>query len=156
MMCSLLCNNIGVVLLTNPSLCGIIIPVAYTVRVITLSRSLYWSFIYTPVTFGRRLLPRSFSASLAMRCFLARRWLVWCFPCGRYKVLVAIAMVLVAEHYHSWWVLPYRRRIAREIISALRAKMDWRWVSSVAVSGLGEVKTTADVGMRSCCGVPVI
>ncbi|MDI8954215.1 ADP-ribose diphosphatase, partial [Salmonella enterica subsp. enterica serovar Anatum] len=33
------------------------------------------------------------------------------------KVLVAIAMVLVTEHYHSWWVtLPAATMIAREII----------------------------------------
>jgi CDP-diacylglycerol--glycerol-3-phosphate 3-phosphatidyltransferase len=41
------------------------------------------------------------------------------------KVMVAIAMVLVAEHYHTWWVtLPAATMIAREIIiSALREWM---------------------------------
>lgn len=49
------------------------------------------------------------------------------------KVLVAIAMVLVTEHYHSWWVtLPAATMIAREIIiSALREWMAG-WVNAVA------------------------
>ncbi len=52
--------------------------------------------------------------------------------------MVAIAMVLVVEHYHTWWVtLPAATMIAREIIiSALRewmAELGKR--SSVAVSG---------------------
>ncbi|MGL5699603.1 MAG: CDP-diacylglycerol--glycerol-3-phosphate 3-phosphatidyltransferase [Kluyvera sp.] len=64
------------------------------------------------------------------------------------KVMVAIAMVLVAEHYHSWWVtLPAATMIAREIIiSALRewmAELGKR--SSVAVSWVGKVKTTAQM-----------
>ena len=64
------------------------------------------------------------------------------------KVLVGIAMVLVAEHYHSWWVtLPAATMIAREIIiSALRewmAEMGKR--SRVAVSWIGKVKTTAQM-----------
>ncbi|VTP70113.1 CDP-diacylglycerol--glycerol-3-phosphate 3-phosphatidyltransferase [Leclercia adecarboxylata] len=59
------------------------------------------------------------------------------------KVMVAIAMVLVVEHYHSWWVtLPAATMIAREIIiSALRewmAELGKR--SSVAVSWIGKVK----------------
>ena len=39
--------------------------------------------------------------------------------------MVAIAMVLVVEHYHTWWVtLPAATMIAREIIiSALREWM---------------------------------
>lgn len=64
------------------------------------------------------------------------------------KVMVAIAMVLVAEHYHNWWVtLPAATMIAREIIiSALRewmAEMGKR--SSVSVSWIGKVKTTAQM-----------
>ncbi len=62
--------------------------------------------------------------------------------------MVAIAMVLVAEHYHSWWItLPAATMIAREIIiSALRewmAELGKR--SSVAVSWIGKVKTTAQM-----------
>lgn len=54
------------------------------------------------------------------------------------KVMVAVALVLVAEHYHSWWItLPAATMIAREIIiSSLRewmAEIGKR--SSVAVSG---------------------
>lgn len=85
--------------------------------------------------------------------FLARRWNqstrfgAFLDPVAD-KVLVAIAMVLVVEHYHSWWVtLPAATMIAREIIiSALRewmAEMGKR--SRVAVSWIGKVKTTAQM-----------
>lgn len=66
-------------------------------------------------------------------------------------------MVLVTEHYHSWWVtLPAATMIAREIIiSALRewmAELGKR--SSVAVSWIGKVKTTARWWRwHGCCGV---
>ena len=64
------------------------------------------------------------------------------------KVLVGIAMVLVVEHYHSWWItLPAATMIALEIIiSALR-----EWMAEigkrarVAVSWIGKVKTTAQM-----------
>ncbi|MFI8418054.1 CDP-diacylglycerol--glycerol-3-phosphate 3-phosphatidyltransferase [Serratia sp. NPDC078593] len=64
------------------------------------------------------------------------------------KVMVAMALVLVAEHYHSWWItLPAATMIAREIIiSSLRewmAEIGKR--SSVAVSWIGKVKTTAQM-----------
>ncbi|MEY8709606.1 CDP-diacylglycerol--glycerol-3-phosphate 3-phosphatidyltransferase [Mangrovibacter phragmitis] len=64
------------------------------------------------------------------------------------KVMVATALVLVAEYYHCWWVtLPAATMIAREIIiSALRewmAEIGKR--SSVAVSWVGKVKTTAQM-----------
>ncbi|RLR17771.1 CDP-diacylglycerol--glycerol-3-phosphate 3-phosphatidyltransferase [Sodalis-like symbiont of Bactericera trigonica] len=85
--------------------------------------------------------------------FLARRWKqTTCF--GAFldpvadKVMVAMALVLVAEHFHSWWItLPASTMIAREIIiSALRewmAEIGKR--SSVAVSWIGKVKTTAQM-----------
>ena len=62
--------------------------------------------------------------------------------------MVAIALVLVAEYFHSWWItLPAATMIAREIIiSALRewmAEIGKR--SSVAVSWIGKVKTTAQM-----------
>ncbi|WAS99645.1 CDP-diacylglycerol--glycerol-3-phosphate 3-phosphatidyltransferase [Rouxiella chamberiensis] len=64
------------------------------------------------------------------------------------KVLVAIALVLVAEYFHAWWItLPAATMIAREIIiSALRewmAEIGKR--SSVAVSWIGKVKTMAQM-----------
>ncbi|MEM6159747.1 CDP-diacylglycerol--glycerol-3-phosphate 3-phosphatidyltransferase [Erwinia sp. P6884] len=64
------------------------------------------------------------------------------------KVMVAMALVLVAEYFHSWWItLPAATMIAREIIiSALRewmAEIGKR--SSVAVSWIGKVKTTAQM-----------
>lgn len=64
------------------------------------------------------------------------------------KVLVAVALVCVVEHYHSWWVsIPAGIMISREIIiSALRewmAELGER--ASVAVSIWGKVKTTAQM-----------
>ena len=107
---------------------------------------------YLPVTWS------PFAAALifcvaAVDGFLARRWNqstrfgAFLDPVAD-KVLVAIAMVLVTEHYHSWWVtLPAATMIAREIIiSALRewmAELGKR--SSVAVSWIGKVKTTAQM-----------
>ena len=64
------------------------------------------------------------------------------------KVLVAIALVSVVEHYHTWWItIPAGIMIAREIIiSALRewmAEIGER--ANVAVSIWGKVKTTAQM-----------
>ncbi|QIM63519.1 CDP-diacylglycerol--glycerol-3-phosphate 3-phosphatidyltransferase [Frederiksenia canicola] len=64
------------------------------------------------------------------------------------KVLVAIALVSVVEHYHVWWIsIPAGIMIAREIIiSALRewmAEIGER--ANVAVSIWGKVKTTAQM-----------
>ncbi|MGL9769786.1 MAG: CDP-diacylglycerol--glycerol-3-phosphate 3-phosphatidyltransferase [Sodalis sp. (in: enterobacteria)] len=85
--------------------------------------------------------------------FLARRWKqITCF--GAFldpvadKVMVAMALVLVVEHFHSWWItLPAATMIAREIIiSALRewmAEIGKR--SNVAVSWISKVKTTAQM-----------
>jgi len=85
--------------------------------------------------------------------FLARRWKqttrfgAFLDPVAD-KVMVAMALVLVAEHFHAWWItLPAATMIAREIIiSALRewmAEIGKR--SSVAVSWIGKVKTTAQM-----------
>ncbi len=85
--------------------------------------------------------------------FLARRWNqstrfgAFLDPVAD-KVMVAVALVLVAEHYHAWWVtLPAATMIAREIIiSALRewmAEIGKR--SSVAVSWIGKTKTMAQM-----------
>ncbi|AWX13129.1 CDP-diacylglycerol--glycerol-3-phosphate 3-phosphatidyltransferase [Mergibacter septicus] len=64
------------------------------------------------------------------------------------KVMVAAALVLVVEHYHSFWItLPAIIMVSREIIiSALRewmAELGNR--NTVAVSWLGKVKTTAQM-----------
>lgn len=85
--------------------------------------------------------------------FLARRWKqttrfgAFLDPVAD-KVMVATALVLVTEHYHVWWItLPAATMIAREIIiSALRewmAEIGKR--SSVAVSWIGKVKTSAQM-----------
>ncbi|RXJ72407.1 CDP-diacylglycerol--glycerol-3-phosphate 3-phosphatidyltransferase [Veronia nyctiphanis] len=64
------------------------------------------------------------------------------------KVMVAIALVLIAEHYNSVWItIPAATMIAREvIISALRewmAELGKR--ASVAVSWVGKFKTAAQM-----------
>ncbi|WP_434360162.1 CDP-diacylglycerol--glycerol-3-phosphate 3-phosphatidyltransferase [Parasalinivibrio latis] len=64
------------------------------------------------------------------------------------KVMVAIALVLIAEHYHSIWItIPAATMIAREvIISALRewmAELGKR--ASVAVSWVGKFKTATQM-----------
>ncbi|MBW7984873.1 CDP-diacylglycerol--glycerol-3-phosphate 3-phosphatidyltransferase [Enterobacillus tribolii] len=85
--------------------------------------------------------------------FLARRWKqttrfgAFLDPVAD-KVMVATALVLVTEHFHVWWItLPAATMIVREIIiSALRewmAEIGKR--SSVAVSWIGKVKTSAQM-----------
>lgn len=64
------------------------------------------------------------------------------------KLMVIIALLLVAEHFHSWWMtLPSATMIAREIIiSSLRewmAEIGKR--SIVAVSFIGKIKTLAQM-----------
>lgn len=64
------------------------------------------------------------------------------------KVLVAVALVCVVEHYHTWWIsIPAAIMIGREIIiSALRewmAEIGER--ANVAVSIWGKIKTTAQM-----------
>ncbi|MXP66270.1 CDP-diacylglycerol--glycerol-3-phosphate 3-phosphatidyltransferase [Pantoea sp. Nvir] len=85
--------------------------------------------------------------------FLARRWKqttrfgAFLDPVAD-KVMVVIVLVLVAEYFHAWWItLPATAMIAREIIiSALRewmAEIGKR--SSIAVSSIGKIKTTAQM-----------
>lgn len=85
--------------------------------------------------------------------FLARRWQqttrfgAFLDPVAD-KIMVAIALVLVTEYYHSFWVsLPAAIMIAREIIiSSLRewmAELGKR--SKIAVSWVAKVKTTAQM-----------
>lgn len=64
------------------------------------------------------------------------------------KVMVAIALVLISEYYHSIWItIPAATMIAREvIISALRewmAELGKR--ANVAVSQVGKFKTAAQM-----------
>ncbi|OTA17617.1 CDP-diacylglycerol--glycerol-3-phosphate 3-phosphatidyltransferase [Xenorhabdus vietnamensis] len=64
------------------------------------------------------------------------------------KIMVATALLLIAERYHVWWItLPAATMIAREIIiSSLR---EWMAAlgkrSNVAVSWMGKIKTTAQM-----------
>ncbi|MDU8925374.1 CDP-diacylglycerol--glycerol-3-phosphate 3-phosphatidyltransferase [Pasteurellaceae bacterium LIM206] len=69
------------------------------------------------------------------------------------KVIVATALVLIVEYYHAFWItLPAIVMIAREIIiSALRewmAEIGSR--TTVAVSWIGKVKTTAQMLALGC------
>ncbi|CUX96357.1 CDP-diacylglycerol--glycerol-3-phosphate 3-phosphatidyltransferase [Candidatus Gullanella endobia] len=85
--------------------------------------------------------------------FLARRWKqttrfgAFLDPVAD-KLIVAIALVLVTEHFHSWWItLTTATMIAREIIiSALRewmAEIGKR--NNITVSWIGKVKTTSQM-----------
>lgn len=85
--------------------------------------------------------------------FLARRWKqttrfgAFLDPVAD-KVMVVMSLVLIAEHFHSWWItLPAATIITREIIiSALRewmAEIGKR--SSIAVSWVGKIKTMAQM-----------
>jgi CDP-diacylglycerol--glycerol-3-phosphate 3-phosphatidyltransferase len=78
--------------------------------------------------------------------FLARRWNqstrfgAFLDPVAD-KVMVAIAMVLVAEHYHTWWVtLPAATMIAVRLLS-LRCASGWRnWANAAAWRSPGLAK----------------
>ena len=61
--------------------------------------------------------------------------------------MVAVALVLVAEHYHSWWItLP---AAARSPVKSSFRRCEWMAEigkrSSVAVSWIGKVKTMAQM-----------
>ena len=64
------------------------------------------------------------------------------------KLMVAAALIMIADDYHQWWVsVPAMLMIAREIlISALREFMSSRGKRDiVAVSTLGKYKTAAQM-----------
>lgn len=107
----------------------------------------YWAPLLCALIFSVAAITDWFDGYLARRWNQSTRFGAFLDPVAD-KVMVAIAMVLVAEHYHSWWVtLPAATMIAREIIiSALRewmAELGKR--GSVAVSWVGKVKTTAQM-----------
>ncbi|ABF13827.1 CDP-diacylglycerol--glycerol-3-phosphate 3-phosphatidyltransferase [Candidatus Palibaumannia cicadellinicola] len=64
------------------------------------------------------------------------------------KVMVAVALVLIAEHFHAWWItLPVVTVITREIlVSALR-----EWMAkigkdhSIVVTWISKIKTTVQI-----------
>ncbi|WP_253306563.1 CDP-diacylglycerol--glycerol-3-phosphate 3-phosphatidyltransferase [unidentified bacterial endosymbiont] len=113
-------------------------------------------FFYLPVIWAPLACTLLFIlAALTDWCdgFLARRWQQTT-PFGAFldpvadKVMVAAAMVLVAVHYHTWWItLPSITMIIREIIiSALR-----EWMAelgkrrTVAVTWIGKIKTATQM-----------
>ncbi|ACQ68152.1 CDP-diacylglycerol--glycerol-3-phosphate 3-phosphatidyltransferase [Candidatus Williamhamiltonella defendens] len=64
------------------------------------------------------------------------------------KIIVAIALILISERYHVWWVtLPAATMISREIIvSALREWMaELGKHNSIVVSKLAKLKTTVQM-----------
>ncbi|UVK79015.1 MAG: phosphatidylglycerophosphate synthase [Sodalis sp. Ffu] len=85
--------------------------------------------------------------------FLARRWKqitrfgTFLDPVAD-KVMIAITLVLIVEHFHAWWItLPAATIIAREII--ILALREWMAEigkhSNIAVSWTGKIKTTAQM-----------
>lgn len=85
--------------------------------------------------------------------FLARRWKqttrfgAFLDPVAD-KIIVAIALILISERYHVWWItLPAITMISREIIvSALREWMaELGKHSNLVVSKLAKLKTTVQM-----------
>lgn len=83
--------------------------------------------------------------------FLARRWKQTT-SFGKFldpiadKIMVITALILIAEHFHVWWVtLPVSSIIVREIIiSALRewiAGLNINYFNSIVVSWISKLKT---------------
>jgi CDP-diacylglycerol--glycerol-3-phosphate 3-phosphatidyltransferase len=106
-----------------------------------------WSPLCSTLIFMFAAITDWFDGYLARRLKQTTRFGAFLDPVAD-KVLVASALVLVTEHFHAWWItLPACTMIAREIIiSALRewmAEIGKR--SSVAVSWVGKVKTTAQM-----------
>lgn len=111
----------------------------------------YLPFIWAPmlcaVIFVFAAITDWFDGFLARRLKQTTRFGAFLDPVAD-KVMVAVALVLVVEHYHTWWItLPAATMIGREIIiSSLR---EWMAVigkhSSVAVSWIGKVKTMAQM-----------
>lgn len=111
---------------------------------------------YLPITYSPEITTFIFFIASITDWFdgyLARKWNQTT-PLGAFldpvadKVLVSVAFVCVVEYYHTWWItVPICIMIAREIIvSALRewmAELGKR--TSVAVSILGKIKTTAQM-----------
>ena len=102
-----------------------------------------WAPLATAVIFSVAGITDWFDGYLARKLNQTTRFGAFIDPVAD-KVMVAAAMVLVVEHYHSVWVtIPAVTMIGREIIiSALRewmAELGKR--SSVAVSWVGKVKT---------------
>lgn len=106
-----------------------------------------WTNLVTTAIFFIASITDWFDGYLARRWKQTTRFGAFLDPVAD-KVIVAAALVLVAEYYHTWWItLPTIVIISREIIvSALRewmAEVGSR--TKVAVSWIGKIKTTAQM-----------
>jgi CDP-diacylglycerol--glycerol-3-phosphate 3-phosphatidyltransferase len=106
-----------------------------------------WSYLTSAIIFALAGLTDWLDGYLARRLNQSTPFGAFLDPVAD-KLMVVVALVLLAERYHAWWFsLPAMVIIGREIvISALRewmAEVGKR--TSVAVSYIGKVKTTFQI-----------
>ncbi|PSW21244.1 CDP-diacylglycerol--glycerol-3-phosphate 3-phosphatidyltransferase [Photobacterium sanctipauli] len=133
--------------LTIPNILSFIRLLLIPVFVVTFYLPYSWSAFATALIFLIAGITDWFDGYLARKLNQTTRFGAFIDPVAD-KVMVATALVLVVEHYHSVWVtIPAITMIGREIIiSALRewmAELGKR--SNVAVSWVGKVKTASQV-----------
>ncbi|MDO6708671.1 CDP-diacylglycerol--glycerol-3-phosphate 3-phosphatidyltransferase [Photobacterium sp. 1_MG-2023] len=133
--------------LTIPNILSFVRLVLIPFFVITFYLPYAWSPFATALIFTIAGITDWFDGYLARKLNQASRFGAFIDPVAD-KVMVAAALVLVTEHYHSVWVtIPAMTMIGREIIiSALRewmAELGKR--SSIAVSWVGKVKTASQM-----------
>lgn len=107
----------------------------------------YWSYWASAAVFGLAGITDWLDGYLARKLNQSTPFGAFLDPVAD-KLMVAVALVLLAERFHAWWFsLPAMVIIGREIvISALRewmAEVGKR--TSVAVSYIGKVKTTFQI-----------
>lgn len=106
-----------------------------------------WSAFFSALIFLIAAVTDWFDGYLARKLGQTTRFGAFLDPVAD-KIMVAIALILITEHYACWWIsIPAIIMISREIlISALRewmAEIGKR--SNVAVSYIGKVKTVAQM-----------
>lgn len=106
-----------------------------------------WSAFFTALIFMVAAFTDLFDGYLARKLGQTTRFGAFLDPVAD-KIMVTIALLLITEHYDSWWItIPAIIMISREIIiSALRewmAEIGKR--NSVAVSIIGKIKTVAQM-----------
>ncbi|MBC9131049.1 CDP-diacylglycerol--glycerol-3-phosphate 3-phosphatidyltransferase [Frischella sp. Ac48] len=102
-----------------------------------------WSAFFTALIFLIAAFTDILDGYLARRLNQTTRFGAFLDPVAD-KIMVTIALILITEHYDTWWItIPAIIMISREIIiSALR-----EWMAeigkrkNVAVSGIGKIKT---------------
>ena len=106
-----------------------------------------WSAFFTALIFMVAAFTDVFDGYLARRLKQTTRFGAFLDPLAD-KLMGAIALILVTEHYASWWIsIPAIIILSREmLISALR-----EWMAqigkrdNVAVSGMGKIKTISQM-----------